>query len=91
LVGGIFFTFSSFVMKALARLPSAEGIAAMQSINVVVLNPSFLGSSERPCCPSARVGSPGQAGAVPRRPSSWLGRCFTWWARSSSPGSATSP
>ena len=44
LVGGIFFTFSSFVMKALSRLPAAEGIAAMQSINVVVLNPSFLGA-----------------------------------------------
>lgn len=43
LVGGIFFAFSSFVMKALSRLPSAEGIAAMQSINVVVLNLSFLG------------------------------------------------
>ena len=42
LVGGIFFAFSSFVMKALARVPAAEGIAAMQSINVVVLNPSFL-------------------------------------------------
>ena len=44
LVGGVFFAFSSFVMKALARLPSPEGIAAMQSINVVVLNPSFLGA-----------------------------------------------
>ena len=44
LLGGIFFAFSSFVMKALARVPSAEGIAAMQSINVVVLNPSFLGA-----------------------------------------------
>ncbi len=43
LVGGIFFAFSSFVMKALAGMPSAEGIGAMQSINVVVLNPSFLG------------------------------------------------
>jgi uncharacterized membrane protein len=43
LIGGIFFAFSSFVMKALARVPSAEGIAAMQSINLVVLNPSFLG------------------------------------------------
>jgi uncharacterized membrane protein len=43
LVGGVFFAFSSFVMKALARVPSSEGIAAMQSINVVVLNPSFLG------------------------------------------------
>ena len=43
LIGGVFFAFSSFVMKALARVPPAEGIAAMQSINVVVLNPSFLG------------------------------------------------
>jgi uncharacterized membrane protein len=44
LVGGVFFAFSSFVMKALARLPSSEGIAAMQSINVVVINASFLGA-----------------------------------------------
>lgn len=44
LIGGVFFAFSSFVMKALAREPSAEGIAAMQSINVAVLNPSFLGA-----------------------------------------------
>jgi len=43
LVGGVFFAFSSFIMKALARVPSAEGIGAMQSINVVVLNSSFLG------------------------------------------------
>ena len=43
LVGGVFFTFSSFVMRALARLPPAEGLAAMKSINVTVLNPSFLG------------------------------------------------
>jgi uncharacterized membrane protein len=42
-VGGIFFAFSNFVMKALARLPASEGIAAMQSINVVVLNKWFLG------------------------------------------------
>ncbi len=44
LIGGVFFAFSSFIMKALGRVPSAEGIAAMQSINVVVLNPSFLGA-----------------------------------------------
>lgn len=43
LISGVFFTFSSFVMRALARLAPAEGIAAMQSINVTVLNPSFLG------------------------------------------------
>jgi uncharacterized membrane protein len=29
--------------KAEARLPAREGIAAMQSINVVVINPAFLG------------------------------------------------
>ena len=44
LVGGVFFAFSSFVMKALARLPSSQGITAMQSINIVVINPSFLGA-----------------------------------------------
>jgi len=42
LVAGVFFAFSVFVMKALARLPSAQGIAAMQSINVVVINPLFM-------------------------------------------------
>lgn len=41
LMAGVFFAFSAFVMKALARLPSAEGIAAMQSINLVVMNPVF--------------------------------------------------
>ena len=42
LVAGIFFAFSSFVMKALARIPTAHGISAMQSINVVVINPVFM-------------------------------------------------
>ena len=42
LVAGIFFAFSNFVMKALARVPSVQGIAAMQSINVVVLNRWFF-------------------------------------------------
>lgn len=41
LMAGIFFAFSVFVMTALVRLPSAQGIAAMQSINVVILNPLF--------------------------------------------------
>ena len=44
LVGGIFFAFSSFIMRALADVSSAEGVGAMQSINVVVINPSFLGA-----------------------------------------------
>lgn len=42
LTAGVFFAFSSFVMKALARLQPAQGIAAMQSINVAVINPSFF-------------------------------------------------
>jgi uncharacterized membrane protein len=39
--GGVFFAFSSFVMKAFALLPAPQGIAAMQSVNVCVINPSF--------------------------------------------------
>ncbi|MGI8732590.1 MAG: DUF1772 domain-containing protein [Pyrinomonadaceae bacterium] len=42
LISGAFFAFSTFVMKALARLPAAQGIAAMQSINIVVINPIFM-------------------------------------------------
>lgn len=42
-VGGVFFGFSSFVMKALAQLPAAQGVVAMQHINVVVINPWFMG------------------------------------------------
>ena len=42
LVGGIFFAFSTFVMAALGRLPSDHGIAAMNSINVTVINPLFF-------------------------------------------------
>jgi uncharacterized membrane protein len=41
-VGGVFFAFSSFVMRALTRLPPEQGIAAMQSINIVVINPLFM-------------------------------------------------
>ena len=44
LVAGTFFAFSTFVMTALARLPAAQGIAAMQSINIVVINPLFMGA-----------------------------------------------
>jgi uncharacterized membrane protein len=38
----VFFAFSTFVMRALGRLPPHEGIAAMQSINIVVINPWFM-------------------------------------------------
>ena len=42
LIAGLFFAFSVAVMQALARLPAAGGIAAMQSINSAILNPLFL-------------------------------------------------
>ena len=42
-MAGAFFAFSSFVMGALGRLAPPEGIRAMQSMNVVAINPVFLG------------------------------------------------
>src|SRR5262245_3917038 len=41
-VGGVFFGFSGFVMRALDRLRPAQGIAAMQSINVVAVRPPLM-------------------------------------------------
>lgn len=41
-MSGVFFAFSSFVMRALARMPPAQGIAAMQSINIVAITPVFM-------------------------------------------------
>lgn len=49
LIAGVFFAFSTFVMKALAQQPPEQGIAAMQAINITVINPwfmtTFLGTS----------------------------------------------
>lgn len=42
LVAGVFLTFSSFVMPALARIAPPSGNAAMQSINIVVVPSLFL-------------------------------------------------
>ena len=42
LMAGLFFAFSVCVMKALGACPPQEGMAAMQSINIVILNPVFL-------------------------------------------------
>lgn len=41
-VGGVFFAFSTFVMRALALMPPAQGVRAMQLINVTVLNKWFF-------------------------------------------------
>ncbi|MBS0468224.1 MAG: DUF1772 domain-containing protein [Proteobacteria bacterium] len=42
IIGGVFYGFSSFVMRALRRIAPRQGVAAMNSINVVVITPSFM-------------------------------------------------
>jgi uncharacterized membrane protein len=42
MIAGVFFAFSNFVMQALGRLPPADGLRAMQAINVTVINPAFF-------------------------------------------------
>lgn len=42
LIGGVFFAFSTFIMKALNRRPPSEAIAAMQAINVDVVQSGFI-------------------------------------------------
>jgi uncharacterized membrane protein len=42
MMAGVFFAFSAFVMKALARLPAEQGIAAMQAINVAAVTFAFM-------------------------------------------------
>ncbi len=39
---GVFFTFSAFVMRALGRLPAAQGMSAMQAINKAAPTPLFM-------------------------------------------------
>jgi uncharacterized membrane protein len=41
-MGGLFFAFSTFVIDALKRLPPAQGLAAMQSINVTAVRPPLM-------------------------------------------------
>lgn len=42
LMAGVYFTFSSFVMRSLATLSAPEGIRAMQAINRVILASTFM-------------------------------------------------
>ena len=42
LVAGVFCAFSAFVMRGLAALPPAQGVAAMKAINVTALRPAFM-------------------------------------------------
>jgi uncharacterized membrane protein len=40
--GGVFLAFSTFIMKALGRLPAPQAISAMQWINKFAPNPLFM-------------------------------------------------
>jgi uncharacterized membrane protein len=40
--GGVFFAFSTFVMKALGRLPDAQAVTAMNAINRAAPTPPFM-------------------------------------------------
>ncbi len=42
IVAGVFYAFSTFVMKALGQMTPAAGIEAMQRINITVINPFFM-------------------------------------------------
>jgi uncharacterized membrane protein len=42
LVGGVFFSFSTFTMQGLARLPAPQGMSAMQSINITAVRPPLM-------------------------------------------------
>lgn len=42
LMAGLFFAFSTFIMKAFAEIPSDAGVHAMRSINRVIINPWFI-------------------------------------------------
>ena len=70
-IGGVFFGFSSIVLRALARLPPAQGLAAMQSINIVVINPVFLGVFLGTAGTSAVLGVAGLV-AFSERDALWL-------------------
>jgi uncharacterized membrane protein len=42
LIGGLFFIFSNTIMRALDALPAGGAVAAMNSVNRVILNPLFF-------------------------------------------------
>ncbi|MFF7857169.1 anthrone oxygenase family protein [Streptomyces sp. NPDC007904] len=42
LVAGVFGAFSTFVMRGLAALPPARGVAAMRAVNVAAVRPAFM-------------------------------------------------
>ncbi len=46
-IGGVFFAFSTFVMRALRDLEPRQGLTAMQAINRAAPNPLFMTAALR--------------------------------------------
>ena len=42
LMGGAFYAFSAFVMAGFKRMPSEQGMAAMQAVNLTAVRPPFM-------------------------------------------------
>ena len=42
MMAGLYFAFSTFIMRSLAEIPGPQGILAMQSINRVILRSPFM-------------------------------------------------
>ncbi len=65
-VAGLFFAFSNIIMRALGQLPENQGMAAMNAINVTVINPwfflAFFGTGAV-CFPIAFLALGGAAGS----------------------------
>lgn len=60
LVAGVFFAFSTFVMRAFDQLPGTQGLTAMQQINRTVITPLFmlaLGGAAIACLALAVIGA----------------------------------
>jgi hypothetical protein len=65
-MAGTFFAVSTFVMPALARIPLSQGIAAMQSINVVTFYViDFWAGMPSPCATRANQNH-GKGGSRPQ-------------------------
>jgi uncharacterized membrane protein len=69
LVGGVLFSFSTFTMQGLARLPAPQGMAAMQSINTTAVRPPLM---------AAMFGTGAVCAALATRG-------FGWWGEERSP------
>ena len=69
LMGGVFFAFSTFVMKALRALPPAQGMEAMQAINITAVGAPLMLALFGTALGSAVVGV--NALTDPTHPAAW--------------------